>query len=533
MQQRLNNLLIGKIRHNLKTYLNITCGFAELLSEELLDEERYEKDSALGPRLFEISENGTAIVQQIDQMLSSQNFTLNQFFLQLSDQSDSLWKKTEPHFNQINEQLSDLRRICKTTFVQDFSSDLKKIENASNDLKSAIKKLIHENIDDVDQLVTLEILSKDDLKTVLSFSDALREAPNVLDTKYPSKILIIDDNPSNTEYLKRKLEAAQHNAVLAHSGIDAEQVISSEPDIDLILLDLLMPEMNGYDFLGRNRDILKSRNIPVIVVSSLDEQETVYRCMEAGAEDYVTKPINFMILSARINSALERKNLQDREVKHLAKIEEEKQKNEELLLNILPKSIATRMKNEELTIADSFDMCTMLFGDIVGFTPLSQELSEGVIVQNLNRIFSAFDRFCEELKVEKIKTMGDAYMVASGIPEPDPNHADKIADLGFKMLAYMSTFPEIEGHKVSMRIGIHSGPAVAGVIGKNKFVYDLWGDAVNTACRMESYGVPDAIHISSATADLLTTDRFTLTPREPMEIKGKGIMQTYILTAMG
>ena len=164
--------------------------------------------------------------------------------------------------------------------------------------------------------------------------------------------------------------------------------------------------------------------------------------MEAGAEDYVTKPINFMILSARINSALERKNLQDREVKHLAKIEEEKQKNEELLLNILPKSIATRMKNEELTIADSFDMCTMLFGDIVGFTPLSQELSEGVIVQNLNRIFSAFDRFCEDLGVEKIKTMGDAYMVASGIPEPDPNHADKIADLGFKMLAYMSTFPK-------------------------------------------------------------------------------------------
>ena len=110
------------------------------------------------------------------------------------------------------------------------------------------------------------------------------------------------------------------------------------------------------------------------------------------------------------------------------------------------------MKNEELTIADSFDMCTMLFGDIVGFTPLSQELSEGVIVQNLNRIFSAFDRFCEDLGVEKIKTMGDAYMVASGIPEPDPNHADKIADLGFKMLAYMSTFPEIEDYKVSMQV---------------------------------------------------------------------------------
>ena len=198
------------------------------------------------------------------------------------------------------------------------------------------------------------------------------------------------------------------------------------------------------DFLKETETYL-NQEIFCHSVSSLDEQETVYRCMEAGA-GLCNKPINFMILSARINSALERKNLQDREVKHLAKIEEEKQKNEELLLNILPKSIATRMKNEELTIADSFDMCTMLFGDIVGFTPLSQELSEGVIVQNLNRIFSAFDRFCEDLGVEKIKTMGDAYMVASGIPEPDPNHADKIADR--IQMSPKSTFPEIEARSL-------------------------------------------------------------------------------------
>jgi class 3 adenylate cyclase len=263
-------------------------------------------------------------------------------------------------------------------------------------------------------------------------------------------------------------------------------------------------------------------------VSSLDEQETVYRCLESGAEDFVTKPINFMILAARINSALDRKYLLDREEEHLAKIESEKLKNEELLLNILPQPIAMRMKADEYLIADSVDNCSILFGDIVGFTPLSHALGAVKIVEMLNTIFTQFDDFCEDIGVEKIKTIGDNYMIACGVPTPDPDHAIKTVRMGTEMLRFVNSLPELQGHKISMRIGIHSGSAVAGVIGKKKFVYDLWGDAVNTAGRMESYGLPDQIHVSSVTAGLIK-DHVRLESRGIRDIKGKGSMETFFV----
>ena len=529
MNTRLNSLLIGKIRHNLKTYINIISGFSELLIEELMDESNYHQDHKLEPKLQKIADNGAAIAAEIDQALSSQNFTLDEFFSQLSSQSVSLWSVTGPLLKNVSEQLLSFSNLAQTEFVNDFSIDFDRVRDASNELETSITRLIYDEINSIESLLTLGILSQSDLDTVESFSDSLRDAPNVVDTKYPSNILIVDDNPSNTEYLRRKLQTARHNVTVCNEGSSAESRLQSGEAVDLILLDLLMPGMSGYDFLGRNKDILKRDNIPVIVVSSLDEQETVYRCLESGAEDYVTKPINFMILTARINSALERKYLQDREEEHLRNIEEEKKKNEKLLLNILPKSIANRMKENQAMIADTIEECSILFADIVGFTPLSQKLNAETIVTNLNDIFSHFDELCEEIGVEKIKTMGDAYMVACGIPETDRSHASKLADLSFKMLDYIKALPEIDGHKVSIRIGLHSGAAVAGVIGKNKFVYDLWGDAVNTACRMESHGIPNQIHISGDTAGLLKNSDYNLIERAPMEIKGKGVMKTFIL----
>jgi len=319
---------------------------------------------------------------------------------------------------------------------------------------------------------------------------------------------------------------------MANSGQEAEAQIAAGRELDLILLDILMPGLSGYEVLGRNHDLLRERNIPVLVVSSLDEQDTVYRCLEAGAEDFITKPINFMVLAARINSALERKYLLDREEEHLARIESEKQRNEELLLNILPQPIAMRMKANEYLIADAVEECSILFGDIVGFTPLSQKLGAVKIVEMLNQIFTCFDDYCEDIGLEKIKTIGDNYMVASGVPTPDADHASKIMEMGVRMLDFVTHYPPIEGSQLQMRIGIHSGPAVAGVIGKKKFVYDLWGDAVNTAGRMESYGLPGAVHVSAATAELLK-GRFDLQPRGEMEVKGKGIMQTFLWSPPG
>ena len=527
MSKRLNDLLIGKIRHNLKTHLNIVCGFSELLLEELEDIAGALNDDGL-EALASINQSGDSIVQYIDQMFAAHNFSLEDVFAQLNVQAQAFQDCINEFVAQINEQLAWCEANTPEAFFAEFEEDFRKIERATLALQDNVTSLQSGSIDSIDSLVEHRVLSRDDVNLVGKFSESLEETPDVLETKYPSKILVVDDNPANTEYLRRKLLAAKHSFLVANSGNEAEAILQDDNPVDLVLLDILMPDLSGYDILGRNRDLLQSKNIPVIVVSSLDEQETVYRCLESGAQDFISKPVNFMILAARINSALERKYLLDREEEHLRRIEAEQQKNEELLLNILPQPIAKRMKANEYLIADSVSDCSILFGDIVGFTPLSQALGPIKIVEMLNQIFSTFDDFCEELGVEKIKTIGDNYMVACGVPTPDPEHAIKTVTMAKMMLDFVGSLPDLEGHRIAMRIGVHSGPAVAGVIGKKKFVYDLWGDAVNTAGRMESHGVAGRIHVSVATADLVKT-RFKLASRGKMEVKGKGQMETFLV----
>jgi adenylate cyclase len=204
------------------------------------------------------------------------------------------------------------------------------------------------------------------------------------------------------------------------------------------------------------------------------------------------------------------------------------QRSEELLLNILPPSIAGRLKTVGGTIADGFTDVTVLFADIVGFTTLSADMPPERVVAMLNELFCQFDDLAGELGLEKIKTIGDCYMVAAGLPEPRPDHAEAIAKMGLGMLRIVRELDARTGQRLDVRIGIHSGPVVAGVIGKRKFVYDMWGDTVNTASRMESHGVPGAIQISDDCRRLLD-GKFPLVARGAIEVKGKGTMETWLL----
>jgi class 3 adenylate cyclase/HAMP domain-containing protein len=221
-------------------------------------------------------------------------------------------------------------------------------------------------------------------------------------------------------------------------------------------------------------------------------------------------------------------NLEELVKKRTKELSEEKQTSERLLLNVLPAPIADRLKSGEELIVDRFEAVSVLFADIVGFTSLSSRIPPVQLVTMLNELFSTFDRLAEKHGLEKIKTIGDAYMVVAGIPQPVANHAHAIVHMALDMLIGVDDFAKKHASDLTIRIGIHTGPVVAGVIGQKKFIYDLWGDTVNTASRMESHGVPGRIHVTASTQALLK-DTFELEPRDPIEIKGKGRMQTYLV----
>lgn len=203
-------------------------------------------------------------------------------------------------------------------------------------------------------------------------------------------------------------------------------------------------------------------------------------------------------------------------------------RSDHLLLNVLPRAIANRLKHAPGIIADRHEDVTVLFADIANFTSFAERTSPERVVGILDQIFSAFDRLTGQLGLEKIKTIGDAYMVVGGLPEPRPDHAEAVVELALAMQAEMIRFRESAGLELELRIGIASGPVVAGVIGQHRFLYDLWGDTVNTASRMESHGVAGRIQVTEATIRRLP-DRYQFEGRGDVEIKGKGPLATYLL----
>ncbi len=343
----------------------------------------------------------------------------------------------------------------------------------------------------------------------------------------PGHLLVVDDNESNRELLSRRLHREGHSVEIARDGYEALAAMDRQA-FDLVLLDLMMPGLSGIEVLDRIKVRPELAGIPVIMVSALHEMEMIVRCIEAGADDYLPKPVNATLLSVRVDALLERKQAQDRERSYLKQIEEEKRTSGRLLLNILPPEIVKRMSDGELQIADRFEDVTILFSDVVGFTAMSSEIAAHTLVDGLNQLFSAFDEETKRFGIEKIKTIGDAYMAAAGLPEPRADHAEVSLRFARALMEATRKIGSVDGHALNIRIGLHSGPVVAGIIGSHKFAYDVWGDTVNVASRMESHGVPGRIHLSAETARRLA-GRFPLESRGLITIKGKGELETFLL----
>ena len=335
-----------------------------------------------------------------------------------------------------------------------------------------------------------------------------------------SHILVVDDNASNRDLLARRLVREGYRVTAAESGASA-LAFAAAGGFDLVLLDLVMPGMSGFEVLCRLKADTSTQHIPIIMISALDELDSTVRCIEAGAEDYLPKPFNPVLLRARIGASLEKKRLLD-------ELRVEKERSETLLLNILPRTIIERMRRGETVIADRIPEATVLFADLVDFTSLAARFSPEETVALLGDVFTRFDRLAARHGVEKIKTTGDGYMAAGGLLKPQADHAAAVAGMAIAMLEAVETAGRSIGQPLQLRIGVNSGAVIAGVLGTQKFVYDIWGDTVNTAKRMETYGLPGRVHISDTTRRALG-HMFRCESRGPLEVKGKGSMETYFL----
>lgn len=348
-------------------------------------------------------------------------------------------------------------------------------------------------------------------------------------------ILVVEDSDQLRYLMVLMLRTLGYkNVSEARDGQEAIEMLRQR-DFDLLVLDIEMPRLDGFGVLETLRNEGFQNHIPVIVTSGIDALEAVVRCIELGAEDFLPKPTSSVLLKARVAASLERKRLRDLErlrllelqqEKHLLKIEQEK--SERLLLNILPKAIAGRLKQGERNIAERHACVTVLFADLVGFTSLANQIAPEALVDLLNDLFSRFDRLTDSHGLEKIKTIGDCYMVVGGVPEPRHDHAHAAAEMALDMLTVVSEINRERDLCLSLRIGLNSGPVVAGVIGSTKFSYDLWGEAVNLADRMESSGVPNRIQVATATYELLQ-GHFQFTDRGYVSCKGLGEIHTYFL----
>lgn len=362
-------------------------------------------------------------------------------------------------------------------------------------------------------------------------------------------ILIVDDTPENIDILDGLLQ--DYRKKVATNGEKALQIAFSEDPPDLILLDIEMPKMDGFEVCKRLKSDPLTKDIPVIFLTAQTDKKTTIEGFKIGACDFMTKPFNPEELMVRvktqldltearrkleatiqqmeISSALLKQSAEEMSRQNIT-IEEERRKADSLLLNVLPEFVARELKERGHVTPRHFPIATVLFADLVGFSKISKGLTPKEIVDELSYLFVGFDLILEKNNMEKIKTIGDGYMAAGGVPIPNTSNPVDVVKAGIEMVKFVNRI-RAENEKSGrpsweVRIGIHTGELVAGVIGKNKFVYDIWGVTVNAASRMESAGEPGKVNISGITYQLVK-DKFNCTYRGNIDVKNMGKLDLY------
>ncbi len=365
-------------------------------------------------------------------------------------------------------------------------------------------------------------------------------------------ILIVDDTPENIDILNSLL--SDFRKKVATNGEKAVQLALEAVQPDLILLDIDMPGMNGFEVCKVLKENPQTSGIPIIFLTAQTDKKTTVEGFKLGASDFMTKPFNPEELMVRVKTQLDLREthrrlestIQQMETtavmlkqssteleRQKDQIESAKKKADELLLNVLPEYVAKELKEKGHVAPRHFPVATVLFADLVGFSKLCKGLSPKEIVDELNYLFVGFDLILENNNLEKIKTIGDGYMAAGGVPLPNSSNPQDAVNAALQMIQSVEKVKRANSKSGKplweIRIGIHTGDLIAGVIGKNKFAYDIWGSAVNTAARMEASGEPGKVNISGITYQFVK-DKFACTYRGNIEVKNMGRMDMYFVS---
>ncbi len=336
----------------------------------------------------------------------------------------------------------------------------------------------------------------------------------------PPAILVVDDDEGNRYTLSRRLRRENYTDITeAFDGKAALRQLRERP-FDLVLLDVMMPEMDGYEVLSQMKADMNLREVPVIMISAVDAMDSVIRCIELGAEDYLHKPFNPTLLRARVSATLEKRRLHSQQATYTRIIESEKRRSDELLRAVLPPGAIRELKATNEVHPRRYEAVGVLFCDIVGFTSYCDHNPPEKVVAELQALIEEFEKIVANHGMEKIKTIGDALLATAGLLQPVDEPLIAAVQCG---LALVAGTKRVAPHW-SVRVGIHHGPVVAGIVGKTQFLFDLWGDTVNIAARICACASVDSVFLSSLEW-MRIRHRCEGKSRGSFDLKGKGSVE--------
>ena len=499
------------LKHELRTPLNHIIGFCEMLIEESEDDASpaAEQEEWLLD-LRRIHAAGQRLLGVINELFDES--------IPVSERLDEsrIHHEVRTPLNQIIGYAEMLHEDAVTREHPSMAGDLEKIRQAAHQLLG----LMMANFGAADPRAGLSAKPEPSVNILHKDNDDATTRT----THGTGSILITDDDATNREMLARRLERLGHAVSTAAGGSEALEMIRTG-SYDLLLLDVVMPGMSGHEVLAHLQVNPPPSSLPVIVLSASDDSGQVARCIEEGAEDYLPKPFDPALLQARIDSCLEKKRLRDREVMYLRMIEKERERADDLLHVILPANVAAELKATQEFRPRRVDNVAILFADVVGFTSYCEKRDPEVIYRELQSLVKELEVLTGTHGMEKIKTIGDAFLSAAGLLNQFGNPALDCVRCGLAMIEMAKRLPV----PWNLRVGVHVGPVVAGIVGRQRYQFDVWGDTVNSAARMQAEARPGSLCVTGKTWQLLE-DHCEGGSVGIREIKGKGSHEIFEVT---